>query len=227
MIRSTDFGFAHIFIKNPFNSKSSNNNDSNNDLTTTKKLTLVLLHGTGGNEEDLIFLGKEIDPNASLLSPRGKVLENGMPRFFRRLAEGVFDIEDLKFRTYELADFIRKCSLQYKFDLRKTIAVGFSNGANIGASILLLRSDVLQGAILFRAMVPLVPNSLPDLSTKKILLSEGLNDPIVSRTETENLYRLFQKTNANIVLKWQDSSHNLIQDDLIIAKEWISTFIEK
>lgn len=226
MIRSTDFGFAHIFIKNPSNSKSSNNNYSN-DLTTTKKLTLVLLHGTGGNEEDLIFLGKEIDPNASLLSPRGKVLENGMPRFFRRLAEGVFDIEDLKFRTYELADFIRKCSLHYKFDLRKTIAVGFSNGANIGASILLLRSDVLQGAILFRAMVPLVPNSLPDLSTKKILLSEGLNDPIVSRTETENLYRLFQKTNANIVLKWQDSSHNLIQDDLIIAKEWISTFIEK
>lgn len=226
MIRSTDFGFAHIFIKNPSNSKSSNNNYSN-DLTTTKKLTLVLLHGTGGNEEDLIFLGKKIDPNASLLSPRGKVLENGMPRFFRRLAEGVFDIEDLKFRTYELADFIRKCSLHYKFDLRKTIAVGFSNGANIGASILLLRSDVLQGAILFRAMVPLVPNSLPDLSTKKILLSEGLNDPIVSRTETENLYRLFQKTNANIVLKWQDSSHNLIQDDLIIAKEWISTFIEK
>ena len=213
MIRSNDFGFTHIFI-------SPSTGSNNNDLT--KKLTIVLFHGTGGNEEDLIFLGKEIEPNASILSPRGKVLENGMPRFFRRLAEGVFDIEDLKFRTYELADFIRKCSLHYKFNLNQTIAVGFSNGANIGASILLLRSEVLQGAILFRSMVPLVPKILPDLSNKKILLSEGLQDPIVSRTEAENLYRLFQKANANITLKWQSSSHNLIQDDLIIAKEWIS-----
>ena len=221
MIRSTDFGFAHIFINNSSNSNGSNSNYSNNDLTNIKKLTLVLLHGTGGNEEDLIFLGKEIEPDASILSPRGKVLENGMPRFFKRLAEGVFDIEDLKFRTCELADFIRKCSLHYKFDLEKTIAVGFSNGANIGTSMLLLRSDVLQGAILFRAMVPLVPNTLPDLSTKKILLSAGLNDPIVSRSETENLFKLFQKTNANIMLKWQNSGHNLIQDDLKIAKEWI------
>jgi predicted esterase len=221
MIKSNDFGFHHIFINNPSNSNDSNNNYSNNDLTNTKKLTLVLLHGTGGNEEDLILLGKELEPTASILSPRGKVLENGMPRFFRRLAEGVFDIEDLKFRTYELADFLQKCSLHYRFDLNQTIAVGFSNGANIGASILLLRSEVLQGAILFRAMVPLVPNTLPDLSNKKILLSEGLQDPIVSRSETENLFKLFQKTNANITLKWQNSSHNLIQDDLKIAKEWI------
>jgi phospholipase/carboxylesterase len=215
MIRSNDFGFAHIFI----NSSNGSNNNNNN---LTKKITLVLLHGTGGNEEDLIFLGKELEPTASILSPRGKVLENGMlPRFFKRLAEGVFDIEDLKFRTYELADFIQKCSLHYKFDLNQTIAVGFSNGANIGASILLLHPDVIQGAVLFRAMIPLVPNPLPDLSNKKILLSEGLQDPIVSRTETENLFKLFQKTNANITLKWQNSSHNLIQDDLITAKEWI------
>jgi predicted esterase len=215
MIRSNDFGFTHIFINS---SKSSHNND-----LTTKKLTLVLLHGTGGNEEDLIFLRKEIDPNASILSPRGKVLENGlMPRFFRRLAEGVFDIEDLKFRTHELADFIRKCSLHYKFNLNQTIVVGFSNGANIATSMLLLRSEVFQGAILFRAMVPLVPNTLPDLSNKKILLSSGLNDPIVSRTETENLYKLFRKTNANITLKWQNSSHNLIQEDILVARKWIS-----
>jgi predicted esterase len=175
------------------------------------------------NEEDLIFLGNELEPTASILSPRGKVLENGiLPRFFKRLAEGVFDIEDLKFRTFELADFIRKCSLHYKFDLNRTMAVGFSNGANIAASILLLYPDIFQGAILFRAMVPLIPNPLPNLSTKKILLSAGLNDPIVSKIETENLFKLFQKSNANIILKWQDSSHNLIQDDLIVAKEWIS-----
>ena len=212
MIRSNDFGFTHIYI----NPKSSNNND------VTKKLTFALFHGTGGNEEDLIFLGNEIEPNAAILSPRGKVLENGMPRFFRRLAEGVFDIEDLKFRTHDLADFIQKCSLHYKFDLNQTIAVGFSNGANIAASMLLLRPDLLQGAILFRAMVPLIPNPLPNLSNKKILLVAGLSDPIVSRTETDNLFRLFQKSNANIMLKCQQSSHNLIQEDVLVARKWIS-----
>ena len=221
MIKSNDFGFHHIFVNSSNVSTNSSNNKKGYD-ETNKTLTLVLLHGTGGNEEDLIFLGKEIEPNASILSPRGKVLEKGMPRFFRRLAEGVFDIEDLKFRTLELADFIQKCSLHYKFDLNQTIAVGFSNGANIATSILLLRHNILQGAILFRAMIPLVPNPLPDLSTKKILLSAGLNDPIVSRTETENLFRLFQKTNANIMVKWLDSSHNLIQEDILVARKWIS-----
>lgn len=223
MIKSKDFGFNHIFINSP--SISSITNSSNNKKEydfINKKLTLVLLHGTGGTEEDLIFLGKELEPTASILSPRGKVLENGMPRFFRRLAEGVFDIEDLKFRTHELANFIQKCSLHYKFDLNQTIAVGFSNGANIATSILLLHPEILQGAILFRAMIPLIPNPLPNLSTKKILLSAGVNDPIVSRTETEDLYRLFQKTNINIVLKWQQSSHNLVQEDISIARKWIS-----
>ena len=221
MIKSNDFGFHHIFVNSSYSYTNSTNNKKEYD-DPNKKLTLVLLHGTGGNEEDLIFLGKEIEPNAAILSPRGKVLENGMPRFFRRLAEGVFDIEDLKFRTYELADFIQKCSLHYNFDLKQTISVGFSNGANIAASILLLRPDILQGAILFRAMVPLIPDDpLPNLSSKKILLSAGLNDPIVSKTETENLYNLFQKTNANMILKWHHSSHNLIQDDLVVAKEWI------
>jgi phospholipase/carboxylesterase len=218
MVKSNDFGFNHIFINSPSN--GSNNKEYDNNRS--KKLTLVLLHGTGGNEEDLIFLGKEIEPNASILSPRGKVLENGMPRFFRRLSEGIFDIEDLKFRTHELADFIQKCSLHYKFDLNQTIAVGFSNGANIAASMLFLRPALLQGAILFRAMVPFLPDDpFPNLSSKKILLSAGLNDPIATRTEIENLYNLFQKTNANIILKWQHSSHNLIQDDLVIAQKWI------
>jgi phospholipase/carboxylesterase len=160
------------------------NDGSNSNDQTTKKLTLVLFHGTGGNEEDLIFLGKEIEPTASILSPRGKVLENGMMSlFFRRLSEGVFDIQDLKFRTCELAELIQKCYLHYKFDLRKTIAIGFSNGANIADSIvllgiLLLHPDIFQGAILFSAMRPLVPNPLSDLSLKKILLSAGVNDPI-------------------------------------------------
>ena len=221
MIKSNDFGFHHIFIKSSYSSTKSSNNKKEYD-EINGNLTLVLLHGTGGNEEDLIFLGKELEPNASILSPRGKVLENGMPRYFRRLAEGVFDMEDLKFRTHELADFIKKCSLHYKFNLKHAIAVGFSNGANIATSILLLHPNVFQGAILFRAMVPLIPNPLPDLSAKKILLAAGVNDPIVSRAETENLYTVFQKANANIVLKWQQSSHNLIQEDILVARKWIS-----
>lgn len=217
MIKSNDFGFNHIFINSFSNGSNNKKYDDRN-----KKLTLVLLHGTGGNEEDLILLGKKIEPNASILSPRGKVLENGMPRFFRRLSEGVFDLEDLRIRSHELADFIQKCSLHYKFDLENTIAIGFSNGANISVSMLFLRPEVLQGAILFRAMVPFIPDPLPNLSSKKILLSAGLEDPIVSRNETENLFRLFQKTNAIITLKWQPSSHNLIQEDILVAKPWIS-----
>jgi phospholipase/carboxylesterase len=217
MNKSNDFGFNHIFINSFSNGSNNKKYDDRN-----KKLTLVLLHGTGGNEEDLIFLGKKIEPNASILSPRGKVLENGMPRFFRRLSEGVFDLEDLRIRSHELADFIQKCSLHYKFDLENTIAIGFSNGANMSVSMLFLRPEVLQGAILFRAMVPFIPDPLPNLSSKKILLSAGLEDPIVSRNETENLFRLFQKTNAIITLKWQPSSHNLIQEDILVAKPWIS-----
>ena len=217
MIKSNDFGFNHIFINSFSNGPNNKKYDDRN-----KKLTLVLLHGTGGNEEDLILLGKKIEPNASILSPRGKVLENGMPRFFRRLSEGVFDLEDLRIRSHELADFIQKCSLHYKFDLENTIAIGLSNGANISVGMLFLRPEVLQGAILFRAMVPFIPDPLPNLSSKKILLSAGLEDPIVSRNETENLFRLFQKTNAIITLKWQPSSHNLIQEDILVAKPWIS-----
>jgi len=124
--------------------------------------TLLLLHGTCGNERDLVPLGRELDPNASLLSPRGKVLENGMPRFFRRLAEGVFDLEDLKKRTHELADLVVAASRRYKIDISRLVVVGYSNGANIAASVLLLRPEVFSSVILFRAMVPLVPQIHPD-----------------------------------------------------------------
>src|SRR5213596_45778 len=127
----------------------------------TSNRTLLLLHGTGGNERDLVPLGRELDPRAALLSVRGKVLENGMPRFFRRLAEGVFDIEDLKFRTYELADFVEQASKVYGFDLTHVVAVGYSNGANIAASSLLLRPAIMSSAILFRPMVPLILETFP------------------------------------------------------------------
>ena len=220
MIKSNDFGFHHVFVHSSYSYTNSSNNKKEYD-DANKKLTLVLLHGTGGNEEDLILLGKKIEPNASILSPRGKVLENGMPRFFRRLSEGVFDLEDLRIRSHELADFIQKCSVHYKFDLERTIAIGFSNGANIAVSIFFLSPELFQGAILFRAMVPFIPNSLPNLLNKRILISAGLKDAIVSKTETENLYKLFQKTNANTTLKWQPSSHNLFHEDILVAKPWM------
>jgi phospholipase/carboxylesterase len=184
--------------------------------------TLLLLHGTGGNEDDLLPLGRELDPNAGLLSPRGKILEGGrIPRFFRRLAEGIFDIEDLKFRTHELAGFVDKASRIYEFDARKVIAVGYSNGANIAASMLLLKPQTLSGAILFRAMVPLVPENLPDLSDKRIFMSSGLRDPIATRQEAETLSGLLKQARAVVDLQWQNSGHELTQDDLHAAKQWL------
>ncbi len=191
----------------------------------SETLTFLLLHGTGGNEDDLIQVGQMISPSASLLSPRGKVLENGMPRFFKRLAEGVFDLEDLKFRTRELADFVKDTSSIYGFDLNKTIAVGFSNGANIAASLLLSYPGTLMGAILFRAMVPFIPNSPLDLSDKKVLLSAGVYDPIVSESQTQSLYNILKKSRTNVTLKWQQSGHNLTESDILDAKEWLSESI--
>src|SRR5437762_12872989 len=139
----------------------------------TSERTLLLLHGTGGNERDLIPLGRELDPSAALLSPRGKVLENGMPRFFRRLTEGVFDLEDLKNRTNELADFVAAAAQRYRFAANNVVAVGYSNGANIAASILLLRPEILSAAILFRAMVPLIPDTPPNLSAVRVWIGAG------------------------------------------------------
>jgi phospholipase/carboxylesterase len=206
-------GFIHRFIPAVNSRKNSQG----------KSHVLLLLHGTGGNEEDLIPIGKMISPGSAILSPRGKVLENGMPRFFRRLAEGVFDVEDLKYRTNELADFVNNASRIYGFDLNRTIVIGFSNGANIGASMLLLRPEVLCGAILFRAMVPLEPASLPDLSSKRAILCEGLYDPIVTQQEASRLFLLIEKFRAKISLRWIKSSHNLTQDDIMIAKEWFKS----
>jgi predicted esterase len=151
------------------------------------------------------------------------VLENGMSRFFRRLAEGVFDIEDLRFRTNELANFVQKASKMYTFDLNRTMAIGYSNGANIAASILLLRPEILSGAILFRPMIPLVPDTLPNLSSKHVLISAGLHDPIVPRYQTEDLFDLLKKVGAKVSIQWQNSGHELTQRDIKAAKDWVMT----
>lgn len=187
----------------------------------TSDRTLLLLHGTGGSEHDLIPLGQELDPSAALLSPRGKILENGMPRFFRRLAEGVFDLEDLRMRTHELADFVITAAERYKIDISKIVAVGYSNGANIAASLLFLRPEILRAAILFRAMVPLVPDSLPDLSFVYIWIGAGDQDPIVPPSETQRLVGLLRRAGANVTIHFADATHGLTDTEVRTAKRWL------
>ena len=187
---------------------------------------LLLLHGTGGDESDLIPIGEQlaqaIPGGAHLLSPRGKVLENGMPRFFRRLAEGVFDIEDLKFRAAELTRFIESAAQVYGFDARKVIAAGYSNGANIAAAVLLLHPGVLSAAILLRPMIPLELEKLPDLSGVRIFLAGGQRDPIVPPGQTQRLATLLQSAGANVELFRHTGGHELGQAELAAAAHWLS-----
>src|SRR4029077_12733094 len=187
----------------------------------TSERTLLLLHGTGGNERDLIPLGRELDPRAALLSPRGKVLENGMLRFFRRLAEGVFDLEDLKNRTNELADFVAAATQHYGFASENVIAVGYSNGANIAASMLLLRPEILRGAVLFRAMVPLVPENLPDLSSVHVWIGAGSEDPIIATSETRRLVELLRGAGADVTLRFFNAGHGLTNSEVETAGRWL------
>ena|SRR6184192_3861177 len=185
--------------------------------------TLLLLHGTGGNERDLIPLGRALDPNASLLGPRGKVLENGMPRFFRRLTEGVFDLEDLKHRAKELADFVAAAAEHYGFASDNVVAVGYSNGANIAASMLLLRPGILCAVILFRAMVPLVPENLPNLSSVRVWIGAGTEDPIIPMSETNALVDLLRRAGADVMIRYFQAGHELTMSDVESAREWLRT----
>jgi predicted esterase len=183
--------------------------------------TLLLLHGTGGNEYDLLDLGRMLLPDAALLSPRGQVLENGMPRFFRRLAEGVFDLDDLRQRTQDLADFVVAASAHYGFAANRVIAVGYSNGANIAASTLLLRPEVLAGAVLFHAMVPLVPEQQPDLSGVPVFIGAGRSDTMIPPAQTEQLAQMLTAAGAKVELLWQPGGHNLTQAEVQAAKRWL------
>src|SRR5438094_7569299 len=187
----------------------------------TSERTLWPLHGTGGNERDLIPLGRELDPSAALLSPRGKVVENGMPRFFRRLAEGVFDLEDLKYRTHELADFVTAAAQHYGFASDNVVAVGYSNGANIAASMLLLLPEILSATILFRAMVPLVPDTPPNLSAVRVWIGAGMNDPIIPTSETKRLAELLRNAGTDVTMRFFQAGHELTPADVEAAREWL------
>ena len=189
--------------------------------TRPDALTLLLLHGTGGDENDLLDLGGVLAPGAALLSPRGKVLEHGMPRFFRRLAEGVFDLEDLRVRTHELAEFISGAAASYGFDPRQVVAVGYSNGANIAASMLLTHPGVLAGAVLFHAMVPLEPQEVANLVGVPVFLSGGRVDPMIPAAETERLGTMLRAAGAAVTLQWQPGGHTLTREEVAAARDWL------
>jgi predicted esterase len=184
--------------------------------------TLLLLHGTGGDENDLLPLGRMLLPGAAMLSPRGNVLEQGAPRFFRRLAEGVFDVDDLHRRTGELADFVAAAAERYGFGLDRLYAVGFSNGANVAASLLLSRPHALAGGVLLRSMLPFEPATLPDLAGRAVLMSQGRQDPIVPMGSAERLAGLFEASGADVELVWQPAGHNLTNGDVTAAQRWLA-----
>jgi phospholipase/carboxylesterase len=198
-----------------------------NKGTDSTKPTLLLLHGTGGNELDLLPLAGRIDEEASVLSVRGNVLENGMPRFFRRLAEGVFDEEDLIFRTKELNHFLDEAAQKYDFDRDNIIAIGYSNGANIAASLLFHDQNALKGAILHHPMVPRKGMDLPDLSGKSVFIAAGTNDPICSPLESAELQSLLEKANAKVELHWEHRGHQLTAEEVEAAAKWYKRTVNK
>lgn len=182
--------------------------------------TLLLLHGTGGNENDLIGLASLIAPGAAVLGVRGNVSENGMPRFFRRLAEGVFDEPDLIARTAELGSFLDAAAEEYGFDHANVYALGYSNGANIAASLMFHQAGVFKGAILHHPMVPLRGLELPDLTGLPVFIGAGENDPIVSRSETEELASLLSGAGANVEIHWERQGHQLTRTEAAAAADW-------
>jgi len=181
---------------------------------------LLLLHGTGGDEADLLPLGRAVSPNAALLSPRGRVLEGGMPRFFRRLSEGVFDEADVRRRAGELADFIAEARVAY--GLPAPMALGFSNGANIAAAVLQLHPEALAGAVLLRAMVPLADPPPADLTGKKILMLSGAVDPIVPSANSTRLADIFTRQGAHVRHQVLPVGHGLSQADLSLTQAWLA-----
>ena len=203
---TADLGFVHVFVP----------------AEKLNSPTLLLLHGTGGDERDLLPLGRELWPGAALLGVRGKVVENGMARFFRRFAEGVFDVEDLKFRTEELVQFIDVASERFEFSKKRLIVVGYSNGANIAASLIIIHPHYLAAAVLFRAMVPFVPELIRDLSHLSVYMGAGRLDPIVPSGQVEELAAIFESGGADVTISWRQGGHELGEDDVRAAKTWLS-----
>ena len=205
-------GFTHRFLPSPSGSRET---------------VLLLLHGTGGNENDLLDLGRDLAPGAALLSPRGKVLENGAPRFFRRVAEGVFDLDDVRLRAGELASFIECARTEYRLENATIVAVGYSNGANIAAVTMLLHPGHIQAAALLRAMVVLEPSPAPDLAGTAVFISAGRMDPIVPGPHVTWLADIFRTAGADVELKQQQASHGLVQSDIFDCRDWLARILPR
>ncbi len=182
-----------------------------------------MLHGTGGDENSLLPIAEVIDPEAAILSVRGKVLENGAPRFFRRFEEGVFDLEDLHFRSAELAEFISVACDHYQLDKNQIFAVGYSNGANIASSVMFLHPDILFGAILFRGTLPFIPSTPPDLTGKHVFISEGKYDPLVPLETADHLASLFLSYGAKTEFVWNELDHRLGRSEMNVARDWLAS----
>jgi phospholipase/carboxylesterase len=202
-----DLGFIHRFV--PAEASASGE-------------TLLVLHGTGGSENDLIGIGQTIAPGAAILSPRGNVLENGAPRFFKRLAEGVFDPKEVRSRGEELARFIRAAIAKYGLDASRIYALGYSNGANVASTVMLIDPKLLQGVALFRPMLVFEPKEQSDLSGVRVFISAGRMDPIVPVSSVERLVELFESAHAEVTLKWQLAGHNLAPSEVREAAEWLA-----
>lgn len=210
MSEREDLGFVHRFV--PAAGASAHGGT-----------TLLTLHGTGGDENDLLRLGRALLPGAALLSPRGKVDEGGALRFFRRIREGVFDLEDLAVRTDELATFIDHASGAYGIRRDRIVAVGFSNGANIAASLLLRRPGVITRAILLSPMVPFEPDPTPDLSTTVVFIGAGRTDHMVPAAQTERLAELLRACGARVTLHWENGGHSIAEGEIRAAQSWLAS----
>lgn len=202
-----DLGFIHRFV--PAEDSGSGE-------------TLIVLHGTGGDENDLIGIGRAVAPGAAIVSPRGNVLENGAPRFFRRLAEGVFDPKEVRSRAEELARFIRAAVITYRLDPARVFALGYSNGANVASTVMFVEPGILQGAILFRPMLVYEPTEKNDLSGSAVFISAGRMDPIVPTASVERLVELFESAHSEVTLKWQLVGHNLVPSEVSEAADWLA-----
>jgi phospholipase/carboxylesterase len=187
----------------------------------TGPVTILALHGTGGSESDLVPLAQKLSPGAPVLSPRGHISEHGAARFFRRLAEGIFDVENLHDETAQLAEFVAEASRQYGFDSTQVVALGYSNGANIAASLLLSHPTTLAGGVLLRAMTPFVPETLPNLSGKSVFLAAGRMDPLVPMENIDTLARMFENAGADVTLRFENAGHNLTHAEIEAARSFL------
>ena len=203
----SDLGFVHRFVPGS---------------GTNAPTTLLLLHGTGGDENNLLPLGRALLPGAAMLSPRGQVDEMGALRFFRRLREGVFDQEDLANRTDDLAAFVKAAAAEYKFDINQVVAAGFSNGANIAGSLILKHPGLVRRAVLLAPMVPFEPKPLPNLTGSSVFIGAGRSDAMVPTHLTERLAEILRESGASVSIHWDNGGHAITPAEVTAAAEWLA-----